>query len=76
MYTPDHFSLLRLVGKMSKRVCGLIEQSIKYHAHFADGSKRFRAGRRCAVAGSLGPTGGSEGGLLPGLLDKYVISNN
>ena len=46
------------------------------YAHFADGSKRFRAGRRCAVAGSLGPTGGSEGGLLPGLLDKYVISNN
>ena len=32
VYTAEHFSLLRgrLVSKMSKRVCGLIEQSIKY----------------------------------------------
>ena len=39
VYTADHFSLLRLVGKISKRVCGLIEQSIKWQ-HFADGTKK------------------------------------
>ena len=38
VYTANHFSLLRLVGKLSKRVCSLIEQSIKYK-HYADGSK-------------------------------------
>ena len=38
VYTADHFSLLRLVGRLSKRVCGLIEQSIKY-AHKSDGTK-------------------------------------
>ena len=38
VYTADHFSLLRLVGRLSKRVCGLIEQSIKY-AHKSDGKK-------------------------------------
>ena len=39
VYTSDHFSLLRLVGGISKRVCGLIEQSIKW-AHSSDGSKK------------------------------------
>ena len=38
VYTPDHFSILRLVGKLSKRLCGLIEQSIKY-VHHSDGTK-------------------------------------
>jgi hypothetical protein len=36
--TSDHFSLLRLVGGMSKRLCGLIEQAIKW-VHHADGTK-------------------------------------
>ena len=36
--TSDHFSLLRLVGGMSKRLCGLIEQAIKW-VHHTDGSK-------------------------------------
>ena len=39
VYTSDHFSLLRLVGGISKRVCGLIEQSIKW-VHNSDGSKK------------------------------------
>ena len=30
VYTADHCSLLRPVGGMSKRLCGLIEQSVKY----------------------------------------------
>ena len=38
VYTADHFSLLRLIGGMSKRLCGLIEQSIKY-VHHSDGTK-------------------------------------
>ena len=38
VYTADHFSLLRLVGNISKRVCSLIEQSIKW-VHESDGSK-------------------------------------
>jgi hypothetical protein len=38
VYTNDHFSLLRLVAKMSKRVCGLLEQSFKW-VHHADGTK-------------------------------------
>jgi len=39
VYTANHFSMLRLVARMSKRVCGLIEQSIKY-SHHQDGTKR------------------------------------
>ena len=39
VYTADHFSLLRLVGGMSKRLCGLIEQAIKY-VHNEDGTKK------------------------------------
>ena len=39
VYTTEHFSVLRLVAKMSKRVCGLVEQSIKYQ-HNADGTKK------------------------------------
>ena len=38
VYTADHFSLLRLVGNISKRVCCLIDQSIKW-VHESDGSK-------------------------------------
>ena len=38
VYTADHFSLLRLVGGMSKRLCGLIEHSLKY-VHHGDGTK-------------------------------------
>ena len=38
VYTADHFSLLRLIGGMSKRLCGLIEQAIKY-VHHEDGTK-------------------------------------
>ena len=38
VYTPDHFSLLRLIIGMSKRACGLIEQSLKY-AHHSDGTR-------------------------------------
>ena len=30
VYTADHFSLLRLITGMSKRACGLINQSLKY----------------------------------------------
>ena len=39
VYTEDHFSLMRLVGGISKRVCGLIEQSIKW-IHKSDGTKQ------------------------------------
>lgn len=39
VYTAEHFSVLRLVGNMSGRICSLIEQSIKYE-HLPDGSKR------------------------------------
>ena len=48
VYTDEHFSLLRLVGGMSKRVCGLIEQSIKW-VHTKDGKKerqKLRAGSK------------------------------
>ena len=38
VYTADHFALLRLIGGMSKRLCGLIEQAIKY-VHHDDGTK-------------------------------------
>ena len=38
VYTADHFSLLRLVGGMSKRLCGLIEQAVKY-VHNSDGTR-------------------------------------
>ena len=38
VYTGDHFSVLRLVGKVSKRVCSLIEQSLKWE-HQEDGTK-------------------------------------
>ena len=37
-YTDSHFSILRLVGTISKRVAGLIEQSVKW-VHNSDGSK-------------------------------------
>ena len=50
VYTPAHFSLLRLVGRMSKRVCRLIEQSIKY-VHNDDGTKT----RQKLLPGSLVP---------------------
>ena len=33
VYTADHFALLRLIGGMSKRLCGLIEQAIKNPCH-------------------------------------------
>ena len=39
VYTPAHFALLRLVGNLSKRVCSLTEQSIKW-VHNADGTKK------------------------------------
>ena len=38
VYTADHFSLLRLIIGMSKRACGLINQSLKY-THNSDGTK-------------------------------------
>lgn len=38
VYTDAHFSILRLVGTISKRVAGLIEQSVKW-VHNSDGSK-------------------------------------
>jgi hypothetical protein len=38
VYTADHFSLLRLITGMSKRACGLINQSLKY-VHNRDGTK-------------------------------------
>ena len=38
VYTADHFSILRLVGNVSKRVCGLIEQSVKW-VHHTNGLK-------------------------------------
>ena len=38
VYTADHFSLLRLITGMSKRACGLINQSLKY-VHNSDGTK-------------------------------------
>ena len=38
VYTSDHFSLLRLITGMSKRACGLINQSLKY-VHNSDGTK-------------------------------------
>lgn len=50
VYTADHFSILRLVGKLSLRVCSLIEQSIKW-IHRADGTKE----RQCLCPGSTVP---------------------
>ena len=38
VFTGEHFALLRLVGGMSKRLCGLIEQSLKY-VHRSDGTR-------------------------------------
>lgn len=38
VYTDDHFALLRLVGGMSKRLCCLIEQALKY-VHLPNGKK-------------------------------------
>ena len=51
VYTGDHFALLRLVGGMSKRLCGLIEQALKYVYH-ADGTKtkqRLHPDKRCST---------------------------
>ena len=50
VYTNDHFSILRLVGVISKRVCGLIEQSLKWE-WFGDGTKK----RRMMCEGSTVP---------------------
>lgn len=64
VYTAEHFSLLRgrLVSKMSKRVCGLIEQSIKYV-----GPEWGRPRRRGGIGSSAGGRGGGGwvGGAVP-----------
>ena len=52
VFTGDHFALLRLVGGMSKRLCGLIEQSLKY-VHRSDGTKskqRLHPASRCTTS--------------------------
>lgn len=52
VFTGDHFALLRLVGGMSKRLCGLIEQSLKY-VHRSDGTRikqRLHPASRCTTS--------------------------
>ena len=43
-YTDEHFSILRLCGHISKRMCGLIEQSINW-VHFSTWSTWLHGGR-------------------------------
>ena len=42
VFTPEAFSLLRLITKLSKRECGLIQQSFKYQRAEGGKSQRFK----------------------------------
>ena len=42
VFTPEAFSLLRLITKLSKRECGLIQQSFKYQRLDGGKNQRFK----------------------------------
>lgn len=42
VFTPEAFSLLRLITKLSKRECGLIQQSFKYQRVEGGKNQRFK----------------------------------